>query len=130
MPPKPEKIRQWYQKKRYIIPLAVLAVVFVLVSLGGTSNQTASVQTSAAAINSLNLSSVSSATQSQPVSPQNTALSNDNYYTNSSGNQVHSPAYAPSVPVGATAQCGDGTYSFSQHRSGTCSHHGGVNRWL
>ena len=35
-----------------------------------------------------------------------------------------------SDPDGATAQCGDGTYSYSRHRSGTCSHHGGVERWL
>jgi hypothetical protein len=35
-----------------------------------------------------------------------------------------------SPPAGATAQCRDGTYSFSQHRRGTCSHHGGVARWL
>jgi hypothetical protein len=28
-----------------------------------------------------------------------------------------------------TAVCRDGTYSYSQHRSGTCSHHGGVARW-
>jgi hypothetical protein len=62
--------------------------------------------------------------------PSALPLSNDNYYTNSSGNLVHAPAYAPSVPAGATAQCVDGTYSFSQHRSGTCSHHGGVARWL
>ena len=34
------------------------------------------------------------------------------------------------APPGATAQCRDGTYSFSQHHSGTCSHHGGVARWL
>ena len=33
-------------------------------------------------------------------------------------------------PPGATAQCRDGTYSYSQHHSGTCSHHGGVARWL
>ncbi len=33
-------------------------------------------------------------------------------------------------PAGATALCKDGTYSFSQHHSGTCSHHGGVARWL
>jgi hypothetical protein len=33
-------------------------------------------------------------------------------------------------PPGATARCRDGTYSFSAHRSGTCSHHGGVARWL
>ena len=77
----------------------------------------------------------------QPVTPsvqpiaqpqsQQTELSNDNYYTNSDGNTVHSPAYSNSgAPAGATAQCGDGTYSFSQHRSGTCSHHGGVITWL
>ncbi len=34
------------------------------------------------------------------------------------------------VPAGATARCRDGTYSFSRHRSGTCSHHGGVAVWL
>jgi hypothetical protein len=33
-------------------------------------------------------------------------------------------------PRGATAQCRDGTYSYSQHHSGTCSHHGGVKVWL
>src|SRR5713226_6823619 len=36
----------------------------------------------------------------------------------------------PSAPTGATARCRDGTYSFSKHRSGTCSHHGGVGTWL
>lgn len=34
------------------------------------------------------------------------------------------------APPGATALCVDGTYSFSQTRSGTCSHHGGVAQWL
>ena len=67
--------------------------------------------------------------QPQPLETQN-SLSNSNYYTNSSGNVVHSPAYSNTVPVNATAQCRDGTYSFSQHRSGTCSHHGGVIQWL
>jgi hypothetical protein len=58
-------------------------------------------------------------------------LSNDTHYTNSDGQQVHSPAYSSGgVPSGATALCVDGTYSFSQHRSGTCSHHGGVAKWL
>jgi hypothetical protein len=33
-------------------------------------------------------------------------------------------------PAGATAECNDGTYSFSSSRRGTCSHHGGVKRWL
>jgi uncharacterized protein DUF3761 len=39
-------------------------------------------------------------------------------------------ADASSAPPGATARCRDGTYSFSKHRSGTCSHHGGVAAWL
>ena len=36
----------------------------------------------------------------------------------------------PGAPSGATAICNDGTYSFSKHRSGTCSRHGGVAVWL
>jgi hypothetical protein len=32
-------------------------------------------------------------------------------------------------PVGATAECGDGLYSHSVTRSGTCSHHEGVDEW-
>ncbi|MEK7605785.1 MAG: DUF3761 domain-containing protein [Patescibacteria group bacterium] len=65
-----------------------------------------------------------------PAATTQSGLSNDNYYTNSAGNEVHSPAYSNSVPAGATAICGDGTYSFSQSRRGTCSHHGGVSQWL
>ena len=36
----------------------------------------------------------------------------------------------PNAPAGATAICRDGTYSYSQNHSGTCSHHGGVRQWL
>ncbi|MET7696365.1 MULTISPECIES: DUF3761 domain-containing protein [unclassified Streptomyces] len=32
-------------------------------------------------------------------------------------------------PNGATAECKDGTYSYSAHFSGTCSHHHGVKYW-
>lgn len=28
-----------------------------------------------------------------------------------------------------TADCKDGTVSYSKHRSGTCSRHGGVAKW-
>jgi len=52
------------------------------------------------------------------------------YYTNKDGQRVQSPTYYDKPPAGATAQCRDGTYSFSQHHQGTCSHHGGVARWL
>lgn len=52
------------------------------------------------------------------------------YYTNIDGDRVQSPTYSEEIPAGASAQCSDGTYSFSQHRRGTCSHHGGVAQWL
>jgi hypothetical protein len=51
-------------------------------------------------------------------------------YVNSAGTTVCRPENSPTVPAGATAECKDGTYSFSQSRSGTCSYHGGVARWL
>lgn len=52
------------------------------------------------------------------------------YYTNTYGNRVQSPTHYKLRPAGATALCRDGTYSFSQNRRGTCSHHGGVAKWF
>ena len=43
---------------------------------------------------------------------------------------VLAPPAGAVAPAGASAQCRDGTYSYSQHHSGTCSYHGGVARWL
>jgi hypothetical protein len=51
-------------------------------------------------------------------------------YENSAGNIVCKPYESSTQPAGATAQCEDGTYSFSESRSGTCSSHGGVAVWL
>ena len=53
-------------------------------------------------------------------------------YVNSQGQWVSSPTRTPDnrPPAGATAQCRDGTFSFSRSRRGTCSYHGGVARWL
>lgn len=51
-------------------------------------------------------------------------------YTNVDGNEVQRPTHASTAPDGASAQCRDDTYSFSQNRRGTCSGHGGVARWL
>jgi hypothetical protein len=52
------------------------------------------------------------------------------FYINKDGQRVQSPTYSKTVPPGATAQCRDGTYSFSRNHRGTCSHHGGVSKWL
>lgn len=51
-------------------------------------------------------------------------------YTNSKGERIQSPTHYKTAPPGATAECNDGTYSFSKSRRGTCSGHGGVKRWL
>lgn len=54
------------------------------------------------------------------------------FYTNRQGEAVRRPVRTLSgqAPPGASAQCRDGSYSFSVHRRGTCSHHGGVAQWL
>jgi len=67
----------------------------------------------------------------QTQSPQGD-LQNDKHYVNSDGQIVHSPTKTTSgkPPAAATAKCSDGTYSFSTHHQGTCSHHGGVASWL
>lgn len=59
-----------------------------------------------------------------------TLKTNVKYYTNTKGERVQSPTYYASPPAGATALCRDQTYSFSRSRRGTCSHHGGVAKWL
>jgi hypothetical protein len=64
------------------------------------------------------------------VPQSRTSSSSDEYYTARSGNRVHRPVQAPRAPAGASAQCRDGSWSFSESRRGTCSHHGGVARWL
>ncbi len=51
-------------------------------------------------------------------------------YVNSQGQKVKRPESCSGVPSGATAQCRDGSYSFSRNHRGTCSHHGGVAKWL
>ncbi|WP_080366464.1 DUF3761 domain-containing protein [Burkholderia pseudomallei] len=67
----------------------------------------------------------------QPSSRDESQLKEHGHYVNHDGHVVHSPAHSRTgaMPVGATARCGDGTYSFSQHHSGTCSRHRGVAEW-
>jgi hypothetical protein len=57
------------------------------------------------------------------------------YYINSLGHAVPRPCgdwHHQAPPSGATARCGDGTYSHSEHPNapGTCSHHGGVSSYV
>lgn len=66
------------------------------------------------------------------AAPDESQLLEDGHYTNRRGETVHSPAHTQKgkAPAGASAQCRDGTYSFSRSHRGTCSHHGGVAAWL
>jgi len=63
--------------------------------------------------------------------PAEDTLVEHGHYINRAGETVHSPAHTRhgERPEGSSARCRDGTYSFSRHRSGTCSHHGGVATW-
>jgi hypothetical protein len=64
-------------------------------------------------------------TQSQPLLNKPS-----DYYIDVDGDRIHRPQQSAGQPAGATARCFDGSWSFSQHRQGTCSHHGGVAVWL
>jgi hypothetical protein len=119
-------------KKWWWIGGGVIAL-FILIGVGGSSSNnnptsTAVVSPTSQTANVAQQLSVPSAQPQTPATQSN--LSNDNSYVNSDGNIVHSPSYSDTVPAGATAQCRDHTYSLSKHRSGTCSHHGGVATWL
>jgi len=138
--------KRWYQKKRFIIPLGLFGLLVVIGLASGPENnavqntQTSSQQqvkdtiTIPAHVQPLEIKQAQpdTATQQQITKPVETPQQTPNYYINSRGNTVQSPTKSPngSVPAGASARCGDGTYSYSQSRRGTCSHHGGVANWL
>lgn len=74
-------------------------------------------------------SAASTPASAAPGAPR---LLEDGHYRNADGAMVRSPAHTDTgaAPAGASARCRDGSFSFSAHRRGTCSHHGGVARWL
>jgi len=53
---------------------------------------------------------------------------NNNYYVNSSGHVLHSPSCGQEHEK-RTAECRDGSVSFSEHHRGACSYHGGMAHW-
>jgi len=121
--------------ERTLSTLLLVAVVFSLAGAGCTATDTSSYLNS----NTTDTRSTapvvvppSDEQVSPPVFNPVTVLvpAPEGTYENVDGNIIPSPYYAPSAPAGATAQCRDGTYSFSQNRRGTCSHHGGVAEWL
>jgi hypothetical protein len=100
---------------RSVIVLA--ATVASVVAVGSSSAQTVSTQV---------VHAVTQVKQSSALAPE----CRSGYYKNVSGRCVRRPTRSSTVPAGATAKCRDGTYSFSQHASGMCSHHRGVSVWI
>ena len=125
---------KWYESK-WAIGSLVIGLLGLWGIAGAVNSEAPVVQQQASVVQTQHVTPSVPTKTTEPVkspyqAPTNNNLSNSNYYTNVDGNEVHSPAYSNSGrPSGASARCGDGTYSFSQHRSGTCSHHGGVSSW-
>lgn len=56
--------------------------------------------------------------------------SDHSYYRSSDGAAVHGPTRETSAAYGpVSADCRDGTHSYSHHHQGTCSGHSGVASW-
>ena len=103
-----------FRRRVFIATLTLMLCLQTLPSLGQTASQSGTNH---------------SATQAKAQQPE-TTCTNNGTYTNSKGQMVKRPENCSSAPQGATAQCRDGSYSFSQNHRGTCSHHGGVGKWL
>jgi len=132
-----EPKRKWYQMKRTWLIGGALLLSSVALSNESTPQVQPGFNSSANVIQSIPVKTTPISEDNKTVqssttqTPVNNNLSNNNSYINVNGNTVHSPAYSNdgSIPAGASAKCGDGTYSFSQNRRGTCSRHGGVSVW-
>lgn len=135
-------IRKWYKKKRFIIPIALVGLLIFAAAIdeGGNNSTQQSVLQSQVNNQGQNYAPTTPSVNVDPVTTPDTESvklkitkpsnpEEPDYYINSAGNKVQSPTYYDSRPAGASAKCRDGTYSFSQSRRGTCSHHGGVAVW-
>src|SRR5438105_9823169 len=77
----------------------------------------------------IGLWSTRSPTTVEASSPSAPARGN---YINRDGHLVPRPCgnwNTDAAPQNSSALCRDGNYSFSEHRQGSCSHHGGVARY-
>src|SRR5258708_2915781 len=105
------------RSRRQLLP--VLALISALFSESVLVSQTQPPSQTTAATHS--------SAKSNPPKP---TCADNGTYVNSKGQIVKRPQNCSGAPQGATAQCRDGTHSFSRSRRGTCSHHGGVAKWL
>jgi outer membrane biosynthesis protein TonB len=155
----PVENRKWYKKKRYIVPLGVVGFFTILTAALSPAPTTTSVKSETQGLQAqqeqggtvtlpgtlkpleIEQQPEGAPTPTQqptpspvvqkipPPVPSPTIAPVPSYYTNVDGDKVQSPTKADSKPSDASAKCKDGSYSFSKHRSGTCSGHGGVAVW-
>ena len=100
--------------------LCILATILVLLSQPFASQAPFASQSQSS-------STANSGTRPSSATPDCTS---NGTYVNRKGQTVPRPENCSAPPKDATARCRDGTYSFSKSRRGTCSHHGGVAKWL
>ena len=62
-------------------------------------------------------------------SPSFASSHSSGHHSSTSHSRSHSHKSKKSHASQATAECNDGTLSYSKHHRGTCSHHGGVKSW-
>lgn len=80
----------------------------------------------------LSLATPAFAQETPPTGSTGACVSSNSDYTNVDGHTLSGPVCPTDgqVPAGATARCGDSSYSFSETARGTCSGHGGVSERL
>jgi hypothetical protein len=110
-------MRPMRPSRQFVYSLALTAFLLSLPIVSQTQSPSPQGTTSAAASN-------------PKAKTDGAKCTNSGTYLNSKGQTVQRPETCSGTPKGATAQCRDRTYSFSQSRRGTCSHHGGVGKWL
>jgi hypothetical protein len=123
-----EQVTSKYERGRSIMRLAHPLRWFLSVSILAAILFSQQLVSQSQSVSSSN--SDSTATTKPKPDPGKASCTNNGTYVNSKGQTVNRPENCSNAPKGATAQCHDGTYSFSQSRRGTCSRHGGVAKWL
>src|ERR1044072_3947349 len=103
----PKLEQKWYQKKRYIIPAVFILGIVAANGFSNNSDDQTPTQIAPVVISTSQSASVNSSFEQKPLKqtverpvPQNkeSGLSNNNYYTNTAGNRIHSPANSNETP--------------------------------
>jgi hypothetical protein len=69
----------------------------------------------------------STASSSKPAAKAKAAATDT---TSTQSAAATTSAASKGAPAGATGLCNDGSYTKAAHRTGACSHHGGIKQWL